>query len=91
MINEAFYAWSDGVADPEAIDSIMKLGCAFPMGPLRLADYIGLDVCRDIMMVMYNGLDENPKYLPNQKLIELVEQGHLGDKTGQGVYNYETG
>ena len=91
MINEAFYAWSDGVADPEAIDSIMKLGCAFPMGPLRLADYIGLDVCRDIMMVMYNGLDENPKYLPNQKLIELVEQGYLGDKTGQGVYNYETG
>jgi 3-hydroxybutyryl-CoA dehydrogenase len=91
MINEAFHAWSDGVADPEAIDSIMKLGCAFPMGPLRLADYIGLDVCRDIMMVMYNGLDENPKYLPNQKLIELVEQGHLGDKTGQGVYNYETG
>ncbi|MBT6282972.1 MAG: 3-hydroxybutyryl-CoA dehydrogenase [Phycisphaerae bacterium] len=91
MINEAFHAWSDGVADPEAIDSIMKLGCAFPMGPLRLADYIGLDVCRDIMMVMYNGLDENPKYLPNQKLIELVEQGHLGDKTGQGVYNYEKG
>lgn len=91
MINEAFHAWEDGVAQPEDIDSIMKLGCAFPMGPLRLADYIGLDVCRDIMMVMYNGLDENPKYLPNQKLIELVEQGHLGDKTGQGVYNYEKG
>ena len=64
MINEAFHAWSDGVAKPEDIDSIMKLGCAFPMGPLRLADYIGLDVCKDIMMVMYNGLDENPKYLP---------------------------
>ena len=69
MINEAFHAWEDGVAKPEDIDSIMKLGCAFPMGPLRLADYIGLDVCRDIMMVMYNGLDENPKYLPNKKLV----------------------
>jgi 3-hydroxybutyryl-CoA dehydrogenase len=88
MINEAFHAWSDGVAEPEAIDSIMKLGCAFPMGPLRLADYIGLDVCKDIMMVMYNGLDENPKYLPNKKLVELVEKGYLGDKSGQGVYTY---
>ena len=88
MINEAFHAGSDGVAEPEAIDSIMKLGCAFPMGPLRLADYIGLDVCKDIMMVMYNGLDQNPKYLPNKKLIELVENGHLGDKSGQGVYVY---
>ena len=91
MINEAFYAWEDGVAEPEDIDSIMKLGCAFPMGPLRLADYIGLDVCRDIMMVMYNGLDENPKYLPNKKLVELVEQGNLGDKSGQGVYTYGDG
>ena len=88
MINEAFHAWEDGVADPEAIDSIMKLGCAFPMGPLRLADYIGLDVCRDIMMVMYNGLDKNSKYLPNQKLVNLVEAGKLGDKSGAGVYNY---
>jgi 3-hydroxybutyryl-CoA dehydrogenase len=88
MINEAFHAWEDGVAKPEDIDSIMKLGCAFPMGPLRLADYIGLDVCRDIMMVMYNGLDENPKYLPNKKLVELVEQGNLGDKSGRGVYTY---
>ncbi len=88
MINEAFHAWDDGVADPEAIDSIMKLGCAFPMGPLRLADYIGLDVCRDIMMVMYNGLNENPKYLPNQKLVDLVEAGKLGDKSGSGVYDY---
>jgi len=88
MINEAFHAWTDGVAEPEDIDSIMKLGCAFPMGPLRLADYIGLDVCRDIMMVMYNGLDENPKYLPNKKLVELVDAGHLGDKSGQGVYGY---
>ena len=91
MINEAFHAWSDGVATPEHIDSIMKLGCAFPMGPLRLADYIGLDVCRDIMMVMYNGLNEDPKYLPNQQLIDLVEAGHLGDKSGQGVYDYSDG
>ena len=91
MINEAFHAWDDGVAEPDDIDSIMKLGCAFPMGPLRLADYIGLDVCKDIMMVMYKGLDENPKYLPNKKLIELVEQGNLGDKSGQGVYSYTEG
>ena len=88
MINEAFHAWADGVAEPEDIDSIMKLGCAFPMGPLRLADYIGLDVCRDIMMVMYTGLDENPKYLPCSKLVDLVEAGNLGDKTGKGVYSY---
>ena len=89
MINEAFHAWTDGVAEPEDIDSIMKLGCAFPMGPLRLADYIGLDVCRDIMMVMYRGLGEDPKYLPNEKLINLVEQGQLGDKSGRGVYKYD--
>tara|TARA_B100000959_G_scaffold167825_1_gene175823 strand:+ start:316 stop:1179 length:864 start_codon:yes stop_codon:yes gene_type:complete len=91
MINEAFHAWSDGVAEPEDIDSIMKLGCAFPMGPLRLADYIGLDVCRDIMMVMYEGLNQNEKYLPNEKLVALVEAGNLGDKSGQGVFNYEKG
>jgi 3-hydroxybutyryl-CoA dehydrogenase len=91
MINEAFHAWADGVAEPEDIDSIMKLGCAFPMGPLRLADYIGLDVCKDIMMVMYNGLSENPKYLPSTKLVELVEQGYLGDKSGRGVYKYDKG
>jgi 3-hydroxybutyryl-CoA dehydrogenase len=69
----------------------MKLGCAFPMGPLRLADYIGLDVCRDIMMVMYEGLDQNPKYLPSEKIVALVDAGHLGDKTGQGVYKHEKG
>jgi 3-hydroxybutyryl-CoA dehydrogenase len=88
MINEAFHAWNDGVAEPEAIDGIMKLGCAFPMGPLRLADLIGLDVCRDIMLVMHNGLGQPNKYAPCDKLVELVEAGHLGNKTGRGVYDY---
>jgi len=87
MINEAFHAWADGVAEPENIDSIMTLGCAFPMGPLRLADHIGLDVCRDIMLVMHRGLGDD-KYLPAPKLVELVEQGRLGNKTGQGVYDH---
>jgi 3-hydroxybutyryl-CoA dehydrogenase len=88
MINEAFFAWQDGVAEAEDVDEIMKLGCAFPMGPLRLADYIGLDVCRDIMMVMYEGLGDT-KYLPCPRLVELVEAGHLGDKSGRGVYDHE--
>ena len=86
-INEAFFAWQDGVADPEAIDGIMTLGCNFPMGPLRLADHIGLDVCRDIMLVMHAGLGQD-KYLPCPKLVDLVESGHLGNKTGRGVYDY---
>lgn len=85
MINEAFYAWMDGVAEPEAIDSIMKLGCAFPMGPLRLADFIGLDVCHDIMMVLYRELGDQ-KYFPCPKLRQLVTAGRLGDKSGHGVY-----
>ena len=88
MINEAFHAWNDGVAGPEEIDGIMKLGCAFPMGPLRLADLIGLDVCRDIMLVLHNGLGHPDKYAPCAKLVELVEAGHLGNKTGRGVYDY---
>jgi 3-hydroxybutyryl-CoA dehydrogenase len=87
MINEAFHAWSEGVAEPEHIDEIMKLGCAFPMGPLRLADYIGLDVCADIMRVMQRGLGSD-KYAPCPKLVELVAQGRLGDKAGRGVYEY---
>ena len=85
MINEAFYAWMDGVAEPEHIDEIMKLGCNFPMGPLRLADFIGLDVCHDIMMVLYRELGDQ-KYFPCPKLRQLVTAGRLGDKTGQGVY-----
>ncbi len=85
MINEAFYAWMDGVAEPEHIDEIMKLGCNFPMGPLRLADFIGLDVCHDIMMVLYKELGDQ-KYFPCPKLRQLVTAGRLGDKTGRGVY-----
>ena len=89
LINEAFFAWQDGVADPEAIDGIMTLGCNFPMGPLRLADHIGLDVCRDIMLVMHAGLGQD-KYLPCPKLVDLVDAGHLGNKTGRGVYDYSS-
>ena len=88
MINEAFHAWNDGVTGPDEIDGIMKLGCAFPMGPLRLADLIGLDVCRDIMLVLHEGLGHPDKYAPCPKLVELVEAGHLGNKTGRGVYDY---
>ena len=85
MINEAFYAWMEGVAEPEHIDEIMKLGCNFPMGPLRLADFIGLDVCHDIMMVLYRELGDQ-KYFPCPKLRQLVTAGRLGDKSGRGVY-----
>jgi 3-hydroxybutyryl-CoA dehydrogenase len=87
MINEAFFAWMDDVAEPEAIDEIMHLGCAFPMGPLRLADYIGLDVCHEIMMVLYRELGDQ-KYYPCLKLSQLVKAGNLGDKTGVGVYDH---
>ena len=85
MINEAFYAWMEGVAEPEHIDEIMKLGCNFPMGPLRLADFIGLDVCHDTMMVLYRELGDQ-KYFPCPKLRQLVTAGHLGNKSGRGVY-----
>jgi 3-hydroxybutyryl-CoA dehydrogenase len=87
MINEAFHAWMEGVALPEHIDEIMKLGCNFPMGPLRLADFIGLDVCHDIMMVLYRELGDQ-KYFPCPKLRQLVVAGRLGDKTGRGVFEY---
>lgn len=87
MINEAFYAWMEGVAEPEHIDEIMKLGMAHPMGPLRLADLIGLDVCHDIMMVLYHELGQD-KYFPCPLLRQLVEAGRLGNKTGRGVYAY---
>ncbi len=89
LINEAFYAWMEGVAEPEHIDEIMKLGCNFPMGPLRLADFIGLDVCHDIMMVLYHELGDQ-KYFPCPRLRQLVTAGRLGDKSGRGVFEYAT-
>ena len=87
MINEAFYAWMEGVAEPEAIDGIMKLGCNFPMGPLRLADFIGLDTCVNIMDVLAEGLNSD-RYRACPLLKQLVTAGRLGDKTGQGVFDY---
>jgi len=87
MINEAFYAWMEGVAEPEAIDGIMKLGCNFPMGPLRLADFIGLDTCVHVMNVLADGLN-NDRYRACPKLKQLVTSGRRGDKTWRGVYEY---
>ncbi|MDX2131385.1 MAG: 3-hydroxyacyl-CoA dehydrogenase NAD-binding domain-containing protein [Planctomycetota bacterium] len=87
MINEAFYAWMEGVAEPEAIDGIMKLGCNFPMGPLRLADFIGLDTCVHIMDVLADGLN-NDRYRACPLLKQLVTAGRLGDKSRRGVYEY---
>jgi 3-hydroxybutyryl-CoA dehydrogenase len=87
MINEAFYAWMEGVAEPQHIDEIMRLGCNFPMGPLRLADFIGLDTCVHIMNVLADGLN-NDRYRPCPLLKQLVTAGRMGDKTGRGVYEY---
>jgi 3-hydroxybutyryl-CoA dehydrogenase len=87
MINEAFYALMEGVAEPEAIDGIMKLGCNFPMGPLRLADFIGLDTCAHIMDVLAEGLNSD-RYRPCPLLRQLVTAGRLGNKTGIGVFDY---
>jgi 3-hydroxybutyryl-CoA dehydrogenase len=87
MINEAIYCVYEGVASPEGVDSVMKLGMAHPMGPLRLADFIGLDVCLAIMNVLYEGF-RDPKYRPCPLLVKMVDAGRLGDKTGQGFYSY---
>jgi len=87
MINEAFYAWMEGVAKPEHIDEIMKLGMNHPMGPLRLADFIGLDTCAHIMNVLADGL-HSERYRPCPLLEQLVTAGRLGNKTGRGVYAY---
>lgn len=87
MINEAIFALFEGVAKKEAIDSVMRLGMAHPMGPLQLADFIGLDVCLSIMKVLYEGF-RNPKYAPCPLLVNMVNAGKLGKKTGQGFYRY---
>ena len=87
LLNEAMYAVMEGVATPEAVDEVFKLGMAHPMGPLTLADFIGLDVCLDIMRVMLSGLGD-PKYRPCPLLIKMVDAGWLGRKSGRGFYTY---
>lgn len=88
MLNEAMYAVMEGVATPEAVDEVFKLGMAHPMGPLTLADFIGLDVCLDIMRVLLDGLGD-PKYRPCPLLIRMVDAGWLGRKSGRGFYQYD--
>ena len=87
MINEAIESLYMNVADVTAIDTVMKLGMAHPMGPLQLADFIGLDVCLSILEVMYDGF-KNPKYAPCPLLVNMVTAGKLGVKSGEGFYNY---
>jgi 3-hydroxybutyryl-CoA dehydrogenase len=87
LLNEAMFAVMEGVATPEAVDEVFKLGMAHPMGPLTLADFIGLDVCLDIMRVLHNGLGD-PKYRPCSLLIKMVDAGWLGRKSGRGFYKY---
>jgi 3-hydroxybutyryl-CoA dehydrogenase len=90
MINEAIYSLYEGVAGVEEIDTIMKLGMAHPMGPLQLADFIGLDVCLSILHVLHDGFG-NPKYAPCPLLVNMVQAGHKGAKSGQGFYSWTHG
>jgi 3-hydroxybutyryl-CoA dehydrogenase len=90
MINEAIYSLYEGVAGVEEIDTVMKLGMAHPMGPLQLADFIGLDVCHSILNVLHDGFG-NPKYAPCPLLVNMVAAGKLGSKAGEGFYKYEAG
>jgi 3-hydroxybutyryl-CoA dehydrogenase len=87
LINEAIFAVHEGIATPEAVDEVFKLGMAHPMGPLTLADFIGLDVCLDIMRVLQDGLGD-PKYRPCPLLIKMVDAGWVGKKSGRGFYKY---
>ncbi|MBT3317781.1 3-hydroxybutyryl-CoA dehydrogenase, partial [bacterium] len=87
MINEAVYCLMEGIATRDDIDTVMKLGMAHPMGPLQLADFIGLDVCLDIMEVLYDGYGDS-KYRPCPLLRRMVDAGHLGRKSGKGFYDY---
>lgn len=90
LLNEAMFAVMEGVATPEAVDEVFKLGMAHPMGPLTLADFIGLDVCLDIMRVLLDGLGD-PKYRPCPLLVRMVDAGWLGRKSGRGFFTYEKG
>ena len=90
MINEAICTLYEGTAGVEEIDTVMKLGMAHPMGPLRLADFIGLDTCLSILRVLQDGFG-NPKYAPCPLLVNMVQAGKLGDKTGEGFYVYTPG
>ena len=90
MLNEAIYTLYEGVAGVHEIDTVMKLGMAHPMGPLQLADFIGLDVCLSILRVLYQGFG-NPKYAPCPLLVNMVNAGFLGKKSGIGFYDYREG
>jgi 3-hydroxybutyryl-CoA dehydrogenase len=90
MINEAIISLHEGVARVEEIDTVMQLGMAHPMGPLQLADFIGLDVCLSILNVLYDGFG-NSKYAPSPLLVNMVTAGKLGRKSEEGFYKYEKG